>query len=361
MDDVRFFERAGPFSLNEIAGWFDGQIEPGDGDRVVEDVATLQLAGPTQISFFDNPKYAVDLAATGAGACVVGPRGAGHVPASSAALIVAKPSVAFNEIVRRFYPDAARPARVWDDAPAGNGVHPTAIVDAGAVIEPGAIVGAEARIGRGTRVLAGSVIGRRVQIGRDCSIGPAATVLHALVGDRVIFHPGVRIGQDGFGFAMSAKGHAKIPQIGRVIIQDDVEVGANTTIDRGALRDTVIGEGTKIDNMVQIGHNVVIGRHCVIVSQVGIAGSATLGDFVAIGGQAGVMNHVTIGDGAQVATLSAVKEDLAPGGRYGGVPARPAREWLKEVAALQKLARDYIAERRPQEKAGGNGHEREHD
>jgi UDP-3-O-[3-hydroxymyristoyl] glucosamine N-acyltransferase len=152
-----------------------------------------------------------------------------------------------------------------------------------------------------------------------------------------------------------------VPQIGRVIIQDNVEIGANSTIDRGALRDTVIGEGTKIDNMVQIGHNVVVGRHCVIVSQVGIAGSATLGDFVAIGGQAGIMNHVTVGDGAQVATLSAVKEDLAPGGRYGGVPARPAREWLKEVAALQKLARDYIAERRAPERAGGNGHEREHD
>ncbi len=361
MDDVRFFDRAGPFALSEIAGWVGAEAVSGDADRLIEDVAALPLAGPTQISFFDNPKYAADLAATGAGACVVAARNADQVPGSAVPLVVGNASRAFNEIVRRFFPDATRPARVWDDAPAGNGVHPTAVIEPGAVVEPGAIVGMGARIGRGTRILSGSVVGARVQIGRDGSIGPAASVLHALIGDRVIVHPGVRIGQDGFGYAMGAKGHAKIPQIGRVIIQDDVEIGANTTIDRGALRDTVIGEGTKIDNMVQIGHNVVVGRHCVIVAQVGIAGSASLGDFVAIGGQAGVMNHVTIGDGAQVATLSAVNEDLAPGGRYGGVPARPAREWLREVAALQKIAREYIAGRRAPERADGNGHEREPD
>jgi UDP-3-O-[3-hydroxymyristoyl] glucosamine N-acyltransferase len=184
-------------------------------------------------------------------------------------------------------------------------------------------------------------------------------VLHALIGDRVILHPGVRIGQDGFGYAMGPEGHAKIPQIGRVILQNDVEIGANTTIDRGALRDTTIGEGTKIDNMVQIGHNVVVGRHCVIVSQVAIAGSATLGDFVAIGGQAGIMNHVTIGDYAQVATLSAVREDLAPKGRYGGVPARPARDWLKETAALHKIARDFIEGRKRDKGTEEDGRERE--
>lgn len=359
MDDVRFFDRAGPFALGEIAGWIGAEIATGSEATRVDDVATLTLAGPGQISFFDNPKYERDFAATGAGACLVSKRHVDGVPDSAAALVVGDPGRAFNEVMRRFYPDALKPASVWDDAPAGNGIHPTATIEAGAVIEPGSIVGVEARIGAGTRVLAGSVVGRRVQIGRNCSIGPAASVIHALIGDRVILHPGVRIGQDGFGYAMGPTGHAKIPQIGRVIIQDDVEIGANTAVDRGALRDTTIGEGTKIDNMVQIGHNVVVGRHCVIVSQVAIAGSATLGDFVAIGGQAGIMNHVTIGDFAQVATLSAVRNDLAPKGRYGGVPARPAREWLKETAALQKVAQDYISGRRRNKGTDEDGRERE--
>ena len=177
----------------------------------------------------------------------------------------------------------------------------TAEIEEGVVIEPGAIVGPEARIGRGTRLAAGAVVGYRVTIGRDCYIGPLVTVAHALVGDRVILHSGVRIGQDGFGFAMSARGHLKVPQIGRVVIQDDVEIGANTTIDRGSLKDTIIGEGTKIDNLVQIGHNVVVGRHCVIVAQSGISGSTELGDFVVMGGQAGAVGHIKIGSGAHIA------------------------------------------------------------
>ena len=145
------------------------------------------------------------------------------------------------------------------------------------------------------------VIGAEVRIGRDCSIGAGTVVSHALIGDRVIIHPGCKIGQDGFGFVMGAGGHLKVPQIGRVIIQDDVEIGAGTTIDRGAIRDTVIGEGSKIDNLVQVGHNVSIGRHCIVAAQCGISGSSTLGDFVALGGSVGVSDHVTIGEGAQLA------------------------------------------------------------
>jgi UDP-3-O-[3-hydroxymyristoyl] glucosamine N-acyltransferase len=163
-------------------------------------------------------------------------------------------------------------------------------------------------------------------------------IQHALIGNRVIVHPGVAIGQDGFGFAAGPKGHLKVPLIGRVIIQDDVEIGANTTIDRGANRDTVIGEGTKIDNQVQIAHNVEIGRHCIIVAQVGISGSVRLGDFVAIGGQSGVNGHVSIGDGAQIAAVSVVHDDVPPGSRWGGVPARPVKEWFREMVALRKLA-----------------------
>jgi UDP-3-O-[3-hydroxymyristoyl] glucosamine N-acyltransferase len=178
-----------------------------------------------------------------------------------------------------------------------------------------------------------------VAIGRNCYIGAQASVIHALLGDRVILHPGVRIGQDGFGFAMGREGHLKVPQIGRVIIQDDVEIGANSCIDRGALKDTIIGEGTKIDNLVQIGHNVVIGRHCVIVGQCGISGSSQLDDFVVMGGQAGIVGHIRVGAGAQIAGASHVKDNLPPGARVAGTPARPFRQWARESYMLARLVR----------------------
>jgi UDP-3-O-[3-hydroxymyristoyl] glucosamine N-acyltransferase len=216
-------------------------------------------------------------------------------------------------------------------------VHPSARLEEGVRVEPGAVVGREAQVGRGSVIAAGAVIGYRVTIGRGCYVGPGASVIHALVGDRVILHAGVRIGQDGFGFAMGAQGHLKVPQIGRVIIQDDVEIGANSCVDRGALKDTIIGEGTKIDNLVQIGHNVVMGRHCVIVGQVGIAGSAELGDFVVMGGHSGVVGHIKVGSGAQIAGSAHVKDEVPPGARMAGTPAVPFKEFARQVAALKRL------------------------
>ncbi|MFL5431840.1 MAG: UDP-3-O-(3-hydroxymyristoyl)glucosamine N-acyltransferase, partial [Myxococcales bacterium] len=193
------------------------------------------------------------------------------------------------------------------------------------------------RIGDGARVGAQAVIGPHVRIGRDCSIGPNASVLNALVGNRVILHPGAHVGQDGFGFAMSGQGHLKVPQVGRVIIQDDVEIGANTTIDRGSGRDTVIGEGTKIDNLVQIGHNVVIGRHCVIVAQVGISGSTEIGKGAILAGQAGIVGHLRIGDGARVGAQAGVAHDVPDGETHTGYPAMRHREWLRMSVSLPKV------------------------
>jgi UDP-3-O-[3-hydroxymyristoyl] glucosamine N-acyltransferase len=193
------------------------------------------------------------------------------VPPSTIALVVPQPYRVFALVLARLFPFAMRPGSGFGatGVSPGSFIHPTARLEHGVTVDPGAVVGPHAEVGSGTVLGAHAVIGPDVKVGRDCSIGPNVTVSHALLGNRVILHPGVRIGQDGFGFAMSAKGHAKVAQIGRVIIQDDVEIGANTTVDRGASRDTIIGEGTKIDNLVQVGHNVVIGRHCIIVAQTG--------------------------------------------------------------------------------------------
>jgi UDP-3-O-[3-hydroxymyristoyl] glucosamine N-acyltransferase len=183
------------------------------------------------------------------------------------------------------------------------------------------------------------VIGAEVRVGRDCSIGAGAAIANSLIGDGVIIHPGCKIGQDGFGFVMGPKGHLKVPQVGRVIIQDNVEIGAGTTIDRGAIRDTVIGEGTKIDNLVQVGHNASIGRHCVLVAQTGVSGSATLEDFVVLGARAGVDTNCTVGEGAQIAGTSIVHSDVPPGARWGGIPAQPVKIWFRELLLLEQLAR----------------------
>jgi UDP-3-O-[3-hydroxymyristoyl] glucosamine N-acyltransferase len=218
-------------------------------------------------------------------------------------------------------------------------VHRTVRLEHDVTIDPGVVIGPGAEIGSGTIVAANAVIGPGVRIGRSCAIGAGASITHALIGDRVIIHAGCRIGQDGFGYLPDRDGPIKIPQTRRVIIQDDVEIGANTTIDRGGSRDTVIGEGTKIDNLVQIGHNCSIGRHCFIVSQTGISGSVTVGDYAMLGGQVGIADHLSIGSGAKLGARSGVISDIPPGVQWGGFPARPFREWLKAEAMIGRMVR----------------------
>ena len=343
MQHQGFFHRAGPFALSDVAHAIGATLtENQDGTRSIEDIRSLQTAGASDLAFFENRKYIEQLGATKAGACILTSTDAFRAPVATATLTTSKPYNSFARALTLFYADALRSKAAANPAHRDGGlVHPSALVAEGVTIEPGAVVGREAVIGEGTTVAAGAVIGFRVVLGRDCYVGAGATITHAIVGNGVIVHAGARIGQDGFGFAMSAKGHRKVPQIGRVLIGDDVEIGANSTVDRGSLSDTRIGDGTKIDNLVQIGHNVVIGRHCVIVAQSGIAGSATLGDFVVMGAHSGVIGHVKVGNGAQIAGLAHVKNDVEAGARMGGTPAKPFKEWAREVAALKQIGKRF--------------------
>lgn len=342
MSDPVFHAVTASMTLREVCDLVAGAAPP-DSDlaRRIDGIAALDEAGPSDIAFMDGARHVPELQHTRAGACLVTQRFSEHVPPRTVAIIVARPQPAFVAVSRHLYPDMLRPGSVFGQPgiAAGAVIHPQARIEDDVTVDPGAVIGPGAEVGAGTVISAGAVIGAGVRIGRDCSIGAGVSLIHTLLGNRVIVHPGARIGQDGFGYLGGARGHAKIPQIRRVILQDDVEIGAGTTIDRGGLRDTVIGEGTKIDNLVQIAHNVVIGRHCIIVSQTGIAGSATLGDFVMLGGQVGVIGHVRIGDGARIAATSNVKDDVPPGVEWGGSPARPMREWFREVMAVQRLAR----------------------
>jgi UDP-3-O-[3-hydroxymyristoyl] glucosamine N-acyltransferase len=341
MSEPVFLRRARGLTLAEIAALTGAPPPPAPllARRIV-DVAPLDRAAPNAVSFFDNKNYAANAGATRAGACFTTAALAKRLPPHVAALVVPEPYRAFVAVARELFPHALRPSSLAEPgAVAGAHVHPSARLESGVTVEPGAVVGPRAEIGGGTIIGATAVIGTEVRIGRDCSIGAGTVITDALIGDRVIIHPGCKIGQDGFGFVMGGSGHLKIPQVGRVIIQDDVEIGAGTTIDRGAIRDTVVGEGSKIDNLVQVGHNVSIGRCCVVAAQSGISGSSTLEDFVALGGSVGVSDHVTIGEGAQLAGASNVHADVPPGARWGGTPAKPVKLWFREMRTLAQLAR----------------------
>lgn len=339
MADPRFYQNRGPIALGDLCAKLDISLpQSADPASLIFDIAGLAQAGPQHISLFDGSGRAqADFAGTKAGWCLLPRSGVPDgvsPPSESIFLPVTNVTLAFAAAGKIFYATDEFAIEAQECA-----VHPSAVLGENVVVGPGAVIGPNVEIGARSRIGAGAVIARGVTIGTDAEVGAGAWVGFAHLGDDVAIGPGVRIGGPGFGFASSASGHVKLPQLGRVIVQDRVDIGANSTIDRGALADTVIGEGTKIDNLVQIGHNTVIGRHCIIVSQTGISGSVVLGDFVVLGGQVGVTDHVTIGSGARVASTSGVAKDLPGGQDYSGLPARPVKQWRREVAALSLLAK----------------------
>ncbi|MEN3791221.1 UDP-3-O-(3-hydroxymyristoyl)glucosamine N-acyltransferase [Fulvimarina sp. MAC3] len=343
MAPAEFFPRGDGKTIAEIAESLGAEIRNApDWDRRITGIASLDEAGPEDISFFDNVRYAEDLQQTRAGCVILSARyGSRSVPEGTAALVTKRADQAFASIGCILFPAALSPQAASGETGISEraSIHETARLEAGVIVEPFAVIGPHAEIGSGTIIGANTVVAAGCRIGRDCRIGSNITLSHTLIGNRVILHPGVQTGQDGFGYVAGASGLKKTVQIGRVVIQDDVEIGSNTTIDRGAIRDTVIGEGTKIDNQVQVAHNVVIGRHCVIVGQVGLSGSCTLEDGVMIGGQSGVNGHVTVGRGAQIAGVSTVQGDVPPNARWGGVPAKPVKEWFREIMTVTELAK----------------------
>lgn len=335
MADPRFFDNHGPFRLAELAVTAGGELAEGcDPALPIHDVAPLAEAGEGQLSFLDNRKYVGQFARSQAAACIVAPALQKRAPEGMALILCDNPYKGYALVAQQFYPRHRYESGVDESAY----VDPTAKLGEGTHVAFGAVIGAGAEIGARSYIGPNAVIGDQVRIGVDGWIGPQASISHALVGDRVTVHTGARIGQDGFGFAPDPAGFVKVPQLGRVIVQDDCDIGANTTIDRGTGPDTVIGEGTWIDNLVQVGHNVRVGRRCIIAALAGISGSVEIGDYVQIGGQSGFAGHLKVGDGAQIAAQAGVMRDVGPGQRMVGAPAVPAKQFFREVAVVARLA-----------------------
>lgn len=332
--DPRFFQRTGPYDLAALATCAGGEAVSAS-QSFFSAIAPLQTAQAQHVSFLDNKRYLPALRETKAGAVIVHPAMASAVPAGTVAILTSQPYVGWAKVCALFHPlPPTRP-----------GIHSSAVIEDGAQIDPTAeisafvVIGRDAEIGPGCRVGAGCVIGPGVVVGADCRISPQVSIECALIGQRVVIYPGAHIGQDGFGFAVTPTGMLSVPQLGRVVIEDDVHIGANTTIDRGSAQDTVIGAGSRLDNLVQIGHNVRLGRMCVIVAQVGISGSTILDDFVMVGGQAAFAGHIHIGAGARIGAQAGIISSVPAGMTMIGSPGMPGNEYFRQVATLRQLAR----------------------
>ncbi len=327
-----FFPKAGPFSLKEIADLIQAEIQ-GNESLVVDDIGQLHEAQANHLSFYHNPKFLDNFQKSAAGAIICEPEQASHAPKSASLILSKTPYRDYAKIASLFYPLSSTAPHVSDKA----SIHHTVKLGTDVSIGDFVVIEENVEIGNGTQIGAGSYIGKGVRIGHNCVLSPQVTLQYCVLGNSVHLKPGVRIGQRGFGFDMDAKGPFDVPQLGVVYIEDGVEVGANTCIDRGSQSDTVIGKGSRIDNLVQIAHNVKLGQNCILVAQVGIAGSTKLGNFVVAGGQVGISEHLTIGDGARFAGQSGVMRDVPAKTDMAGSPCVPVREWHKQTIALKRL------------------------
>jgi UDP-3-O-[3-hydroxymyristoyl] glucosamine N-acyltransferase len=336
MIDHRFFKCRGPFALSDVVQISDvkdfKKASHVRDDTLVHDLAPLQEAKENHLSMLHNPKYVEDFQKSKAGFCFVTPDLVEKAPSSMTLLITTQPYRSYAKIAQAFYPEAESDFSSFQGA-----IHPSAKIERNCIIEYGAVIQENVEIGEGTKIGANAVIGKGVVIGKNCLIGAGVKVFFSLVGDNVVIYPGACIGQAGFGFFMDEQGHVKVPQLGRVIIEKNVEIGSNTAIDRGSLDDTVIGQGSRLDNLVQIAHNVKLGKGCVIVSQVGIAGSTHLGDYVIAAGQAGLTGHLKIGSRARIAAQSGVMRNINDGETVAGSPAVSVTQWHRQTVALTKL------------------------
>lgn len=341
MADPRFFPAAGPLRLSDIATAAEARCD-GDGERLFTGVAPLQSATPDEISFLDNRRYAPALRESRAGAVVLHPDMAVHLPSGCIGLVTERPYLGFARVALLFNPGPA---------PRG-GTHPTAVVGPDAAIGadceigPYAVIGARAEIGARSIIGPHAVVGEGVVLGPDCRLDAHTSISHCIAGAGVVLHSGARVGTEGFGFATTATGeHVTMPQLGRVLLGDRVEIGTNSTVDRGSQGDTILGPGTRLDNQVQIGHNVKIGRGCIIVAQAGISGSTVVGDFVVIAAQAGIIGHATIGEKARIGAQAGVIGDVAPGADMLGSPAWPARVFWRGMAEVRRLGQPAARKR----------------
>lgn len=336
MPDDRFFRPDGPFSIAALAELAGAElVNADDPQRTFKNIASLEQAGREDVSFFDNKAYLDEFKATSAGCCIVAPMYRDRAPEEAVLLLSDEPYLAYAKIATAFHPnteDSYIPQSLDEH------IHPSAQVGEGTIVAATATLGPSVSVGANCRIGPNATIGDGVTIGDNCRIGSNTSIRYSILGNNVTIFAGARIGEAGFGFARGPAGAVTVPQVGRVIIEDFVEIGANSTVDRGASPDTVIGTGTRIDNLVQIGHNVRIGRSCIVVALAGIAGSTRVGDGVQIGGQSGFAGHLSIGDGAQIAARSGVMKDVPAGTTVCGVPAVPIKQYFRQVATISRLA-----------------------
>lgn len=339
MADSRFFKNTGPYSLAEIAQVCQAEIKncPDSQTLMIHDVRPLNVATSQDLACYHNSKYVSDLKNTKAIACLIQADDIHQAPPHLPLLVTPRPYRAYAQILGHFYGESGQQNNLEGSISSTAVIAPSAKIGKNCIISDFVVIGENTEIGDNCRIGPHSIIEQSVVMGHNCDIAPHVTISHTLLGNHITVKSGARIGQKGFGFDMDDRGHVTVPQLGRVLIGDHVEIGANTTIDRGSNGDTQIGYGCRIDNLVQIAHNVTLGDHCVLVAQVGIAGSSQLGKFVIAAGQVGIAGHLKIGNQVKIAAKSGLMRDVADGQTVAGIPAIPVREHFRQVALLSKM------------------------